>query len=52
MSRGKVSVPLDLPQPGSLSDGSRVLTKQESAYEALRGAILEKLLPEIGRAHV
>ncbi|WP_347929229.1 PLP-dependent aminotransferase family protein [Pseudomonas helvetica] len=45
MSRGKVSVPLDLPQPGSLSDGSRVLTKQESAYEALRGAILEKLLP-------
>lgn len=45
MSRGKVSVPLDLPQPDSLWDGSRAAGKQESAYEALRSAILSKLLP-------
>lgn len=45
MSRGKVSVPLDLPRPCGLNDDGRGLNKQESAYEALRGAILDKRLP-------
>ncbi|MGE8415584.1 MAG: PLP-dependent aminotransferase family protein [Pseudomonas sp.] len=42
MSRGKHPVPLDLPLPPALGDG---LGKQDSAYGALRQAILEKRLP-------
>lgn len=42
MSRGKHPVPLDLPLPQALGEG---LGKQDSAYGALRQAILEKRLP-------
>lgn len=42
MSRGKHPVPLDLPLPQTTAEG---LSKQDSAYSALRQAILEKRLP-------
>lgn len=42
MSRGKHPVPLDLPLP---QHGDAALGKQDSAYSALRQAILEKRLP-------
>ncbi|AZC18980.1 PLP-dependent aminotransferase family protein [Pseudomonas sp. CMR5c] len=41
MSRGKYPVPLDLPLPQALGEG---LGKQDSAYGALRQAILDKRL--------
>ncbi|MET3131752.1 GntR family transcriptional regulator/MocR family aminotransferase [Oxalobacteraceae bacterium GrIS 1.11] len=43
MTRGKVPVPLDLPQPVALREGAS--GKQEAAYDALRDAILSQLLP-------
>jgi len=42
MSRGKHPVPLDLPLPQRMDEA---LGKQDSAYGALRQAILEKRLP-------
>lgn len=42
MSRGKVSIPLDLPCPDALVAGQ--LGKQQAAYQALREAILERRL--------
>ncbi|MEX5612920.1 winged helix-turn-helix domain-containing protein, partial [Pseudomonas protegens] len=42
MSRGKHPVPLDLPLPQHCDEA---LGKQDSAYSALRQAILEKRLP-------
>lgn len=42
MSRGKHPVPLDLPLPERMDE---TLGKQDSAYAALRQAILEKRLP-------
>ncbi|WP_395607995.1 PLP-dependent aminotransferase family protein [Pseudomonas sp. B22129] len=40
MSRGKAATALDLPRPDTLDAG-----KQQGAYEALRGAILNRQLP-------
>ncbi|WP_286798734.1 winged helix-turn-helix domain-containing protein, partial [Pseudomonas sp. UBA4034] len=40
MSRGKTASALDLPRPDTLDAG-----KQQGAYEALRGAILNRQLP-------
>jgi GntR family transcriptional regulator/MocR family aminotransferase len=40
MSRGKAASTLDLPRPDTLDTG-----KQQGAYEALRGAILNRQLP-------
>lgn len=49
MTRGKIATPLDLPRPILLLQGNRAITKQESVYESLRGAILNKLLPAHSR---
>ena len=43
MTRGKFAVPLDLPLPAALQGAAR--GKQDSAYAALRDAILAKVLP-------
>ncbi|WP_317205183.1 winged helix-turn-helix domain-containing protein, partial [Janthinobacterium sp.] len=43
MTRGKVAVPLDLPQPAALHGAGA--GKQEGAYAALRDAILGQVLP-------
>ena len=43
MTRGKFAVPLDLPLPAALQGAAR--GKQDSAYEALRAAILAQVLP-------
>jgi GntR family transcriptional regulator / MocR family aminotransferase len=43
MPRGKASIPLDLPRPSGLSDDAR--SKQECIAEAIRDAILSRLLP-------
>lgn len=50
MARGKTPVPLDLPLPVSVEANDHdAMTKHETAYRALRDAILERLLPEGAR---
>ena len=44
MPRGKAAIPLDLPRPAGLSAGSPQ-SKQECIADALRDAILKRLLP-------
>ncbi|MGE8575105.1 MAG: GntR family transcriptional regulator, partial [Burkholderia contaminans] len=44
MPRGKTAIPLDLPCPAGLSMGSPQ-SKQECIADALRDAILKRLLP-------
>ncbi|MGK5026814.1 PLP-dependent aminotransferase family protein [Janthinobacterium sp. RB2R34] len=44
MPRGKLTLALELPRPTSWLDNPAI-SKQESAYEALRAAILGKVLP-------
>lgn len=44
MTRGKTAIPLDLPRPPGLSSGSPQ-SKQECIADAIRDAILKRLLP-------
>ena len=44
MARGKAAIPLDLPCPAGLSTGNPQ-SKQECIADALRDAILKRLLP-------